>query len=44
MGVEWGADRAADVAEDGRQDGHIWQSRFYDLVVFTGKKREEKLG
>jgi putative transposase len=24
-------------------DGHIWQSRFYDFVVFTEKKRVEKL-
>jgi putative transposase len=23
--------------------GHIWQARFYDFVVFTGKKRVEKL-
>ena len=23
--------------------GHIWQRRFYDFVVFTGKKRVEKL-
>jgi putative transposase len=25
------------------QDGHIWQARFYDFVVFTEKKRIEKL-
>jgi putative transposase len=25
------------------QDGHIWQPRFYDFVVFTEKKRIEKL-
>ena len=24
-------------------DGHIWQARFYDFVVFTEKKRVEKL-
>jgi putative transposase len=24
-------------------DGHIWQARFYDFVVFTEKKRIEKL-
>jgi putative transposase len=24
-------------------DGHIWQARFYDFVVFTAKKRAEKL-
>lgn len=24
-------------------DGHIWQARFYDFVVFTEKKRAEKL-
>jgi len=23
--------------------GHIWQKRFYDFVVFTSKKRVEKL-
>src|SRR5277367_6606834 len=23
--------------------GHIWQSRFYDFVIFTDKKRVEKL-
>ena len=23
--------------------GHIWQRRFYDFVVFSEKKREEKL-
>ena len=23
--------------------GHVWQSRFYDFVVFTEKKRVEKL-
>jgi len=23
--------------------GHIWQRRFYDFVVFTEKKRAEKL-
>ena len=23
--------------------GHIWQARFYDFVVFTEKKRVEKL-
>ncbi|MFZ3366736.1 MAG: transposase, partial [Candidatus Sulfotelmatobacter sp.] len=40
------------VASDPRQgrlwdtafySGHIWQARFYDFVVFTGKKRVEKL-
>ena len=40
-------------ATDGRQnrlwetaldDGHIWQARFYDFVVFTEKKKVEKLG
>ena len=25
------------------QEGHIWQRRFYDFVVFTEKKRVEKL-
>ena len=24
-------------------DGHIWQARFYDFVVFSEKKRAEKL-
>jgi putative transposase len=24
-------------------DAHIWQARFYDFVVFTGKKRVEKV-
>ena len=24
-------------------DGHVWQARFYDFVVFTEKKRVEKL-
>lgn len=24
-------------------DGHVWQARFYDFVVFTEKKRAEKL-
>ena len=24
-------------------DGHIWQARFYDFVVFSEKKRVEKL-
>ena len=24
-------------------DGYIWQARFYDFVVFTEKKRVEKL-
>ena len=40
------------VASDPRQsrlwdtaldDGHVWQARFYDFVVFTEKKRVEKL-
>jgi putative transposase len=26
-----------------REEGHIWQHRFYDFVVFTEKKRVEKL-
>jgi putative transposase len=25
-----------------RDDGHIWQARFYDFVVFTEKKKVEK--
>jgi putative transposase len=25
------------------EQGHVWQSRFYDFVVFTSKKRVEKL-
>jgi putative transposase len=25
------------------EEGHIWQARFYDFVVFTEKKRVEKL-
>ena len=25
------------------EGGHIWQHRFYDFVVFTEKKRIEKL-
>jgi len=24
-------------------EGHVWQHRFYDFVVFTEKKRAEKL-
>jgi putative transposase len=24
-------------------EGHVWQCRFYDFVVFTEKKRVEKL-
>jgi hypothetical protein len=24
-------------------DAHVWQARFYDFVVYTRKKREEKL-
>ena len=23
--------------------GHVWQARFYDFVVFTGRKRVEKV-
>jgi putative transposase len=26
------------------EEGRIWQHRFYDFVVFTAKKRVEKLG
>jgi hypothetical protein len=29
--------------EEGMQAGHVWQRRFYDFVVFTERKRIEKL-
>jgi putative transposase len=41
--------RRTKVAEQGLlwtkpgSDAHVWQARFYDFVVYTKKKREEKL-
>jgi putative transposase len=38
-----GDPRQGTVASTSLEKGHIWQRRFYDFVVFTEKKRIEKL-
>jgi REP-associated tyrosine transposase len=38
-----GDPRQGAIASASHEKGHIWQRRFYDFVVFTEKKRIEKL-
>jgi hypothetical protein len=35
--------RQGDLWNSALEEGHIWQRRFYDFVVFTEHKRAEKL-
>jgi putative transposase len=44
LGLREGGDpRQSEVWDTVLEDGHIWQARFYDFVVFTEKKRWEKV-
>ena len=37
------ASRQGDLWSPALEEGHIWQRRFYDFVVFTEHKRAKKL-
>ena len=39
-----GDSRESDLWSTALEEGHIWQRRFYDFVVFTEHKRAKKLG